>query len=157
MLKAFLWLATIAMSINLALGVNYTVGGQNGRWTQAGINYQTWASSITFLVGDNLIFQYSLNHNVNEVSKEDFDSCSASNPLQPRFTGGTTIITLTTQGSRYFICGTSNHCLLGMKVEIDTLATSESPPTLISSSPSSPPPPNTTPSRERGRLPLFGK
>ncbi|KAL3820999.1 hypothetical protein ACJIZ3_006904 [Penstemon smallii] len=142
MLKAFLWLATIAMSMNLGFAVDYSVGGPNGGWTQ-GIDYQTWASSVTFLVGDNLIFQYSLNHDVTEVSEADFDSCSVNNPLRAPLNGGTTTIPLTTPGSRYFICGTAGHCRTGMKVQIDTIAPSAPPPPTIP--PPVPRPPPSTP------------
>ncbi|KAK4484851.1 hypothetical protein RD792_007451 [Penstemon davidsonii] len=140
------------MSMNLGFAVDYSVGGPNGGWTQ-GIDYQTWASSITFLVGDNLIFQHSLNHDVTEVSKADFESCSANNPLRAPLNGGTTTIPLTTPGSRYFICGTAGHCPTGMKVQIDTIA--PPPPTIPPPVPRpppaipptvTPPPPATTPS-----------
>ncbi|KAK7846591.1 uclacyanin 1-like [Quercus suber] len=127
-------LAILAMLINLAMGANYTVGGANSGWDTS-TDLQTWASSQSFLVGDNLIFQYTPNHDVLEVSKSDYDSCQASNPIQS-YSGGTTNIPLSSQGKRYFICGTSGHCSQGMKVQIDTLATSAPPP----ASPSSKPP-----------------
>ncbi|KAG8386989.1 hypothetical protein BUALT_Bualt03G0205900 [Buddleja alternifolia] len=145
MLSAILLsLATIAMSINLAMAANYTVGGTNGGWDQS-TDIQTWASGQTFLAGDNLIFQYTINHDVTEVSRADFDSCTASNPLQPPHSGGLTLIPLTSTGTRYFICGTGGHCLNGMKVEIDTLPAASAPPP--STTPSLPPPaPPSTPS-----------
>ncbi|GMY09948.1 uclacyanin 1-like [Fagus crenata] len=119
-------LAISTMLINLAMATNYTVGGPNGGW-DTGTNLQTWASSQSFLVGDNLIFQYTSNHDVVEVSKSDYDSCQSSNPIQS-YSGGTTTIPLPSQGKRYFICGTAGHCSQGMKVQIDTLATSSPPP-----------------------------
>lgn len=73
------------------------------------------------------VFQSSTNHDVVEVIKADYDYCQPSNPVQT-FTGGTTTITLSSPGKRYFICGTPGHCGPGMKVETDTLATSSSPP-----------------------------
>jgi len=45
-------LAILAMLINLGMGANYTVGGANG-WDTI-TDLQTWASSQSFLVGDNL-------------------------------------------------------------------------------------------------------
>ncbi|KAJ6677747.1 BLUE COPPER PROTEIN [Salix viminalis] len=90
---------------------------------------------IIFLVGDNLIFQYGPSHDVIEVSKAGYDSCQVSSPLQS-YSGGTTAITLSSPGKRYFTCATPGHCSGGMKLEIDTLATSTPPP----ASPLTPPP-----------------
>ncbi|KAK6134861.1 hypothetical protein DH2020_031402 [Rehmannia glutinosa] len=114
MLK-LMFVATIAiMSINLAMGANYTVGAPN-------------------------VFQYSTldRHDVTEVSKADFDSCIATNPLQPPNSDGFTVIPLSSAGTRYFICG--RHCRRGMKLQIDTLAAAASTPP--PGTPSTPPPP----------------
>ncbi|GFP79521.1 blue copper protein [Phtheirospermum japonicum] len=128
---------------NLAMAANYTVGAPNGGWDRA-TNLAAWASSISFIPGDNLLFEYTLNHDVTEVTQADFDSCNPNNPLQPPLRGGSSVITLSAPGSRYFICGTAGHCLAGMKLEIDTLAASApppaAPPTVL------PPPPMTAPS-----------
>ncbi|KAG2717096.1 hypothetical protein I3843_03G158400 [Carya illinoinensis] len=134
MLRTLMSLAISGMLIKLAMAGSYTVGGQNGGWDTT-TNLQTWASSHSFLVGDNLIFQYAPNHDVVEVSKADYDSCQANNPIQS-YTGGTTTIPLSSPGNRSFICGTSGHCSQGMKVEIHTLAASA--PT-TASPPASPP------------------
>lgn len=93
-----------------------------------------------------------------EVSKEDYDACQNSNPIQV-YPSGATPITLTAPGSRYFICGVSGHCSLGMKVEIVTLGASAPSPaqspaettTLPSYPPISPaayPSPSETPSSQ---------
>ncbi|KAL5066420.1 hypothetical protein RYX36_028157, partial [Vicia faba] len=74
----------------------------------------------------NAVFQYPPNHNVVEVTKSDYESCEQTNPIQSSNDGATTI-PLTSQGKRYFICGTIGHCSQGMKVEINTLATQISP------------------------------
>ncbi|KAK7261054.1 hypothetical protein RIF29_27357 [Crotalaria pallida] len=108
----------LAMLIKLAMATNHIVGGPNGGW-DTNSDLQTWASSMKFSVGDNLTFQYPPNHNVVEVTKADYESCQASNPIQS-YNDGTTTIPLTTAGKRYFICGTMGHCSQGMKVEIDT-------------------------------------
>ncbi|KAL2474199.1 uclacyanin-3-like [Forsythia ovata] len=134
MLKTLLSLAAMAMLIKLAMAANYTVGAPDGSWDQSS-NLLKWASSKTFSVGDNLIFQYVINHDVREVSKPDFDSCRANSPVNS-YSGGSTVITLSSPGKRYFICGTSGHCDQGMKLEIDTIAASAPPP----ATPSAPPP-----------------
>ncbi|KAK3015261.1 hypothetical protein RJ639_006049 [Escallonia herrerae] len=143
MLRTLLSLAAIAMLIDLAVATNFTVGGPTGGWDTS-TNLQSWASSQTFLVGDNLVFQYTPNHDVLEVSKADYDSCQASNPIL-MFAGGTTIIPLASTGKRYFICGTSGHCIQGMKVEVDTLAASAPPPASPPPATPSTPPPATPP------------
>ncbi|GLT96559.1 hypothetical protein SLE2022_141710 [Rubroshorea leprosula] len=119
-------LAAEALLMQLAVATNYTVGGPSGGWDTSS-DLQTWASSQTFSAGDNLIFQYTPNHDVLEVTKSDYNNCQSSNALQS-YNDGNTIIPLTSVGKRYFICGTIGHCLQGMKVEIDTLATSSLSP-----------------------------
>ncbi|GLT25901.1 hypothetical protein SLA2020_010010 [Shorea laevis] len=118
-------LAAVAMLMQLAVATNYTVGGPSGGWDTS-TDLQTWASSQTFSAGDNLIFQYTPNHDVLEVTKSEYDNCQSSNALQS-YNDGYTIIPLTSAGKRYFICGTTGHCLQGMKVEIDTQASSTTP------------------------------
>ncbi|KAJ6289341.1 hypothetical protein OIU76_025203 [Salix suchowensis] len=137
MVRTFISLAFVAMMLKLAMAANYTVGGPNGGW-DATTNLQAWAAANNFLVGDNLIFQYGPSHDVIEVSKAGYDSCQVSSPLQS-YSGGTTAITLSSPGKRYFTCATPGHCSGGMKLEIDTLATSAPPP----ASPLAPPPAST--------------
>lgn len=85
-----------------------------------------------------------------EVSKSNYDACSASKPIKV-YTDGSTTIPLSTPGKRYFICGTQGHCLQGMKIEVNVLATTTSPPSSApkASPPSSSPkssPPSSSPS-----------
>ncbi|CAL5403509.1 unnamed protein product [Camellia sinensis] len=134
MLRTLVGLAVTGMLINVAMATSYTVGSPNGGWDLT-TNLQGWASSQSFSAGDSLVFQYTPNHVVLEVTKADYDSCQTSNPLQTH-TGTNTVIALPSPGKRYFICGTPGHCAQGMKLEIDTLATSAPPPT----SPATPPP-----------------
>ncbi|KAE9585601.1 putative cupredoxin [Lupinus albus] len=149
----------VAILIKLGMATNHIVGGPNGGW-DTNSDLQTWASSIPFSVGDNLIFQYPPTHNVVEVSKADYESCQPSNPIQS-YNDGTTTIPLTSAGKRYFICGTVGHCSQGMKVEIDTLdsATSSASPEPspfspeVSTIPSSAPEQTTTPSESPNYIP----
>ncbi|XP_043705476.1 uclacyanin 1-like [Telopea speciosissima] len=121
MFRALLSLIVIPMLVEFAMGANYTVGGSNG-WDLTS-NLQAWSAAQSFHVGDNLIFQYSSPHNLAEVTKSDYDSCQATNALQV-YSDGNTVITLTTPGKRYFTCGVPGHCTQGMKLQVDTLATS---------------------------------
>ncbi|KAM7271521.1 hypothetical protein ACFE04_030735 [Oxalis oulophora] len=143
MLKTLIGLAFSALLIEIAMATNYTVGSPSGSWDQT-TNLATWASSKNFTVGDNLLFQYGGMHSVLEVSKTDYDSCSTSNPIQSD-SSGSTLVPLSSTGKRYFICGTAGHCGMGMKVEIDTLAASTSPPPSPATPATSPAPSVTTP------------
>jgi hypothetical protein len=57
MLKTLMSLAMPAMLIKLAMAANYIVGGPNGGWDTT-TSLQTWASSQSFSVGDNLSKQH---------------------------------------------------------------------------------------------------
>ncbi|XVF01817.1 hypothetical protein REPUB_Repub04eG0122100 [Reevesia pubescens] len=143
-LRTLVGLAATAMLIQLAMAANHTVGGTNGGWDLS-TDLQTWVGSQKFEVGDNLIFQYTPNHDVLEVTKVDYDSCQTSSPLQT-YNDGNTVIPLISQGKRYFICGTLGHCSQGMQIEIDTSATSTPPEASPSTPPSASPAPKTSPS-----------
>ncbi|KAK1627492.1 hypothetical protein QYE76_001807 [Lolium multiflorum] len=116
--RALLVIALTAAVLGTALGASYTVGAPRGSWdTQT--NYVQWTSNLKFHAGDQLLFRYArAAHNVVEVSKADYDACSASSPIAS-FQTGNDIVPLTTAGSRYFICGVPGHCDAGMKVRID--------------------------------------
>jgi Plastocyanin-like domain len=91
------------------------------------------------------VFNYTSNHDVAEVTKDDYTSCSTSNELTYD-NSSTTIVELTTAGTRYFICAVPTHCSGGMKVKIDVLAKPNSPPTSSASAlPPASQPPATSP------------
>ncbi|PPS15312.1 hypothetical protein GOBAR_AA05256 [Gossypium barbadense] len=138
-LRTLVCLTAIGMFMELAMAANHTVGGASGGWDTS-TDLQSWVASQTFAVGDNLIFQYTPNHDVLEVTKADHDSCQTSSPLQT-YTDGNTVIPLTSPGKRYFICGTLGHCSQGMQIEIDTLATPLSPDAPSAESPTLASPP----------------
>ncbi|GLJ09060.1 hypothetical protein SUGI_0101010 [Cryptomeria japonica] len=109
-----------------AEATDYTVGDAQ-QWG-FGANYTTWASSKTFLVGDTLVFIYANGaHDVLEVQKSAYDSCATSNPTK-QYTDGNTRISLTSSGTRYFICGITGHCSGGMKVAVTVSAGSSTTP-----------------------------
>ncbi|XP_030459488.2 cysteine-rich receptor-like protein kinase 10 [Syzygium oleosum] len=143
--RTFLMSLLFATVLVEATATNYVVGGLNGGWDM-NTDQTTWASSQTFLVGDNLIFQYSPGHDVTEVTKGDYDSCQVTSPIQT-YTSGSTVIPLTSPGKKYFICSSPGHCAAGMKLQINTLTasstTSQSPATLPTLGPVSAPLPAT--------------
>ncbi|KFK31132.1 hypothetical protein AALP_AA6G072100 [Arabis alpina] len=112
--------------IGLAVATDHTIGGPSG-WTVSA-NLRTWAAAQTFSVGDNLVFSYpTAFHDVVEVTKPEFDSCQAVNPLTT-FANGNSIVPLTTPGKRYFICGSPGHCSSGMKLEVNVLPNANAVP-----------------------------
>ena len=62
-------------------------------------------------------FKFAPSHDVTEVDKKDYDSCSAANPIKS-YTGGSAAVKLTAPGKRYFICSVPGHCAAGMKLEV---------------------------------------
>ncbi|KAJ4801618.1 Early nodulin-like protein 1 [Rhynchospora pubera] len=98
-----------------------TVGAPGGSWNLQ-TNLTHWSESNIFYPGDVLIFSYnSSQHNVLEVTKSDFDSCTATNPIAAH-TDGSGVINLSAVGTRYFICGFTGHCAAGQKVQINVVA-----------------------------------
>ncbi|KAJ6714237.1 hypothetical protein OIU85_025808 [Salix viminalis] len=105
--------------LGLALACNaatYTVGDSSG-W-DISTDLGTWAENNKFVVGDSLSFLYSSSHSLEEVKKEDFDSCNTTNVIRT-FTNGNTTVPLTEPGTRYFVCGNQLHCLGGMKLQVN--------------------------------------
>ncbi|GFP92294.1 mavicyanin [Phtheirospermum japonicum] len=96
----------------------YEVGDSAG-WTIIGnVDYNTWASSKTFQIGDTLIFEYDPRfHNVMQVSRSDFHSCNAAAPISTYATGNDSIV-IHSPGHYYYICGFVGHCQAGQKVDI---------------------------------------
>ncbi|WZZ54746.1 hypothetical protein YC2023_054853 [Brassica napus] len=64
-------------------GTVHKVGDSSG-WTMMGVNYEAWASSKTFQVGDSLAFEYNNGfHDVTEVTHNDFElHCDIGQKLQ---------------------------------------------------------------------------
>ncbi|KAG6782968.1 hypothetical protein POTOM_012395 [Populus tomentosa] len=104
----------------------YIVGDNSG-W-DISTDMGTWAQDKTFSVGDLLMFQYSSSHSVDEVKKEDFDSCNTTNVLRT-FTTGNTTVSLTNPGTRYFVCGNKLHCLGGLKLQVNVASNQAYSPT----------------------------
>lgn len=124
--------------------VTFTVGGNSGWIVPSGgaAFYVSWASGKTFRVGDTLVFNYRANaHNVEEVTKANYDACSSTSPLATYSTPPVTV-TLNKTGEHYFICGVPGHCSGGQKLAINVTgsATTTPSPSSPSTNPSSPSP-----------------
>ncbi|XP_057439501.1 uclacyanin 1-like [Lotus japonicus] len=95
-------------------GANLTVGGASG-WN-LGSNIQDWVASTTsFTVKDDLVFSYTVDHNVVEVNQKEYDTCTTTNAIAV-YNNGDTVIPLTGPGARYFIC--AYHCQQGLKLSV---------------------------------------
>nr|AAP21421.1 putative phytocyanin [Oryza sativa Japonica Group] len=99
----------LAMAATSSAAV-YKVGDTSG-WTILGnVNYTDWAVKKTF---------HGI-HNVVEVKKADYDSCTNSSPIATH-TSGDDKIAIKAAGHRFFICGVPGHCAAGQKVNIRVL------------------------------------
>ncbi|XP_065041961.1 mavicyanin-like [Musa acuminata AAA Group] len=116
----FINVVALAVLVQVAAAATYTVGGSEGGWDLS-TDLQTWASAQTFVLGDSLSFAYAPSHDVVEVTKAEYDACTASRPIQS-YTGGSTVIKLSAPGKRHFICGIAGHCTAGMKLEVDVVS-----------------------------------
>ncbi|XP_078176377.1 basic blue protein-like [Carex rostrata] len=133
LLKSFIALMAIAALADMAMCANYTVGAPTGSWDLT-TNYEEWVKAIKFYPGDFLTFRYTSFHDVAEVNKDAYTTCSSSETLTID-KSGTTVIELIAVGTRYFICAVPTHCSSGMKVQIDVLPKTKTPVP----APSSPP------------------
>ncbi|KAG0547075.1 hypothetical protein BDA96_01G048300 [Sorghum bicolor] len=121
----------LVLTLGLAMAatssaVIYKVGDTSG-WTILGnINYTDWTSKKNFRVGDTIEFTYPPGiHNVLEVKKADYDSCTNSTPIATHTSGDDKIV-IKSPGHRFFICGVPGHCAAGQKLNIRVLKTTRS-------------------------------
>ncbi|KAL0911457.1 hypothetical protein M5K25_019600 [Dendrobium thyrsiflorum] len=112
-------LVVVFAGLNLSSAAKiYTVGDSIGWTIQNSPNYTAWAAGKPFHKGDIVYFKYNKQfHNVEEVTKADYNSCKNGSPLATYSTGNDSI-TIKTAGHHYFICGVPGHCQIGQKVDI---------------------------------------
>lgn len=67
------------------------------------------------------VFKYVSGHSVDEVSANDYKTCTTGNAITSDSSGATSI-TLKTAGPHYYICGIPGHCGGGMKVAVTVAA-----------------------------------
>uniref|UniRef100_A0A7N0UIF8 Phytocyanin domain-containing protein n=1 Tax=Kalanchoe fedtschenkoi TaxID=63787 RepID=A0A7N0UIF8_KALFE len=139
--------------------MSYIVGDSMGWTVPPGgeAAYTTWASDKTFSVGDVLVFNFTTGrHDVAEVTKTEYGSCSSSNPISKQTTGPARI-TLTAPGEHFYICTFNGHCSLGQKLAINVTGAGSPAPTSGALPPStpnlnSPSPAGSTPSENPGNF-----
>ncbi|KAL0414145.1 UNVERIFIED_CONTAM: hypothetical protein Sradi_1616200 [Sesamum radiatum] len=113
-----------------SMGNVYKVGDSAG-WTNNGVDYEKWASSHTFKVGDKLVFNYDpTKFDVVEVSQQDYNTCNANSPIS-KYNSGNDELDIITPGIFYYICSDSNMCQqdrLKVTIKIDKEKSTPSPP-----------------------------
>ncbi|KAI5399344.1 stellacyanin [Lathyrus oleraceus] len=115
-MEKFLLLSLLfSMAIITCSATTYTVGDNSG-WDISS-NLETWVADKTFKIGDALLFQYSSTYSVDEVTKQNFDTCNTTKVLA-NYGNGNTTVPLTRGGDRYFVCGNKLFCLGGMKLHV---------------------------------------
>ncbi|CAK9180952.1 unnamed protein product [Ilex paraguariensis] len=72
--------------------------------------------NIFFFCRADFDFEFEF-HNVMQVSRREYDSCTANQPFKA-FTDGPAIVNLIEEGISYFICSVSNYCYLGQKFSV---------------------------------------
>ncbi|XP_047334440.1 early nodulin-like protein 1 [Impatiens glandulifera] len=149
--KLHLLLAIFSLLLLLLINADsyeFKVGGSNG-WRvptdSDPVNYHQWSEKNRFQIGDTLLFTYEGGKDsVLYVSKEDYDNCTTSNPID-MFTNGYSVFKFNHSGPHYFISGTKDNCLRNEKTQIIVLAdrtnrsSSASSPAPSSSPPIEPP------------------
>ncbi|PNX94590.1 blue copper protein, partial [Trifolium pratense] len=117
--KAIIVIVFTSTLIRCVCGANHTVGGASG-WDIIS-NMQDWSSTTTFNVGDDLVFSYTPLYDVVEVNKQGYDTCTIANAIAIDNTGET-VIHLTDNRTRYFVCGRMRHCKQGLKLKVQIQA-----------------------------------
>ncbi|KAI3955443.1 hypothetical protein MKW98_018544 [Papaver atlanticum] len=103
----FIGLALIVLMVYFpatSSATKYIVGDDSG-WTIK-FDYQAWASNKEFHVGD------ELSHSVLKVNGTGFKECIKP-PVSEALTTGMDVITLSTPGRKWYICGVGQHCEVG--------------------------------------------
>ncbi|CAH9106761.1 unnamed protein product [Cuscuta europaea] len=116
--------------------------GDNIRWSipPFAAAYSNWTSCNIFKVGDILEFDFkSGEHNVVEVSRDSFETCTTNIAISAPITDGPARLTLNSTGDHFYICSVGSHCLLGQKLAITVVSDATTPPAPNSCTPPSPP------------------
>ncbi|KAG7956767.1 hypothetical protein I3843_11G140500, partial [Carya illinoinensis] len=123
-MKAFTLFLVLAIAATLApsiLAKEFLVGDSTG-WT-INYDYESWAKGKEFHVGDKLVFKYPKGiHNVIRVDNATaYEKCLVTTETEA-LSSGNDVITLTTPGKTWYICGVIRHCAEGeQKIAIEVL------------------------------------
>ncbi|XP_050373718.1 blue copper protein 1a-like [Argentina anserina] len=111
--------AVVILLPAIAMAKDIVVGGDSG-WT-LDFDYQAWAKDKVFQVGDTLVFKYTPPaHNVYKVDGTGFKDCTKP-AKNEALTSGNDRVDLASAGKKWYICGVSDHCDQGMKLNITVM------------------------------------
>ncbi|XP_055814634.1 mavicyanin-like [Solanum dulcamara] len=83
----------------------------------------TYTTAAVYEVGDSQVFNYNNKyHNVMQVSRQEYESCTITDPIAT-FNTGKDSITLPSSGDYYYVCGIPGHCQIGQKFHIHIVGT----------------------------------
>ncbi|XP_006366038.1 early nodulin-like protein 3 [Solanum tuberosum] len=155
-----LGLVNILMLLQNACCYEFKIGG-SGDWsvpmdTNAN-NYNQWAESSRFQIGDTLSFHYSADKDsVLLVNKADFDNCNTASPIE-KYSDGHSVVKFNHSGPYYFISGVHDNCVKNEKLYLVVMADRSHHNQTASSPPPSPSvdevPPSPAPSGEEAPSP----
>jgi hypothetical protein len=128
------WTMTGVDYVAWVQGKTFAIGDKLGEWSALfmhGSSHPLHCSCCTRIIGTSwqiiAVFNYpSEEHTVTEVGKTDYFACAGGSALSNDRSGSTNI-TLTAPGTRYFICNIPGHCTAGMRLAV-TVAGGGSPP-----------------------------
>uniref|UniRef100_A0A0C9RX32 TSA: Wollemia nobilis Ref_Wollemi_Transcript_7503_964 transcribed RNA sequence n=1 Tax=Wollemia nobilis TaxID=56998 RepID=A0A0C9RX32_9CONI len=111
----------LATLMEVSSGYEHKVGGAQG-WTMPNDTktdmYSQWAEQTRFQVGDTLLFVYNSNtDSVLRVTKEHYDNCTTSMPME-HYNDGNTRFTLNNSGPYFFISAKRDRCQKGEKLHV---------------------------------------
>ncbi|KAF5732513.1 hypothetical protein HS088_TW17G00040 [Tripterygium wilfordii] len=150
--KAALSLGLVICLFGVCLGAVYNVGDTVGWTSVGGVDYNNWAASKNFQLGDSIVFNYNPKfHNVKQVDSNAYQACDASRPIASLASGNDKFM-LTNPGTFFFICGVPGHCSNGLKMALNVIGsapqtrpqTPPPPPSTYQTPPQTPPPPPST-------------
>ncbi|PKA46189.1 Umecyanin [Apostasia shenzhenica] len=112
------YLLIISPAIPSSFGHNHVVGDSIWSIPPSTDFYLIWSRNRSFTAGDSLVFRFDTGlSNVVQVSRREYESCSAQNPFRS-FEVGPAIVSLMEEGVYYFTCTFGNYCFLGQKLSV---------------------------------------
>ncbi|KAK9089236.1 hypothetical protein Scep_028318 [Stephania cephalantha] len=123
MIKSFMW-SMLIISLYLwssSQAYDFYVGGRDGWVLNPSENFNHWAERNRFQVNDTLIFKRGSNDSVLVVTKEGYDKCDTSSPLE-RIDGGDSKFKFDRSGPFFFTSGDQGNCEKGQKLIVVVLA-----------------------------------
>ncbi|KAK9098203.1 hypothetical protein Syun_025248 [Stephania yunnanensis] len=100
------------------------VGGNTDSWkvpSSQSESLNQWAQRSRFIIGDTLVWKYSSDDSVLQVTRKDYLNCDVSSPIA-EYRDGNAKIALTRSGPHYFISGADGHCEKGQKMIVVVLS-----------------------------------